>query len=98
MVDNEEVVSPGIAAYECQSSYTTTGLESGSTTFTSASMATGCVASLFFSDWFHVEFTMTRTAPLLHQTNCPAFHLRLLLATLDIPKGDPHCVVCTDIF
>ena len=35
----------------------------------------------FFADWFHVEFTMTRTAPLLHQTNCPTLLLRLPLAT-----------------
>ena len=59
VVDNEEFVVPEVAAYECQTGYTTTSLVSGSTTFTSASMATDIFASNFFADRFHAEFTMT---------------------------------------
>ena len=39
---------PEIVAYECETGYTTTGLVSGSTTFTSACMATGIFASTSF--------------------------------------------------
>eukprot|EP00450_Noctiluca_scintillans_P001620 CAMPEP_0194485878 /NCGR_PEP_ID=MMETSP0253-20130528/6727_1 /TAXON_ID=2966 /ORGANISM="Noctiluca scintillans" /LENGTH=1972 /DNA_ID=CAMNT_0039325899 /DNA_START=10 /DNA_END=5925 /DNA_ORIENTATION=+ len=48
VVDNKEYVFPEIAAYECQTGYTTTGLASGSTTFTSACGATGILGSTSF--------------------------------------------------